>query len=36
VPCPDCGQALERSLAEESRTEVGIDLPIDDAETAGS
>jgi hypothetical protein len=36
VPCPDCGQALERSLAEESRTEVDVDFSLDDAEMAGS
>jgi len=36
VPCPDCGQALELTLAEERREEVDIDFPLDDAEIANS
>lgn len=35
VPCPDCGQALELALSEESRKEVDVDFPLDDAEMAG-
>jgi hypothetical protein len=36
VPCPDCGQALELTMTEESRTEVDVDFPLDDAEIANS
>ncbi len=36
VPCPDCGQALQLNLSEESRQEVDVDFPLDDAEMAGS
>lgn len=36
VPCPDCGQALELTLGEESREEVDVDFPLDDAEMANS
>ncbi|WP_053948732.1 hypothetical protein [Halolamina sediminis] len=36
LPCPDCGQALELTLTEESREEVDVDFPLDDAEIANS
>lgn len=36
LPCPDCGQALELTLTEESRVETDVDFPLDDAEMAGS
>ncbi|MFB6220025.1 MAG: hypothetical protein ABEH90_01180 [Halolamina sp.] len=36
LPCPDCGQALQLSLSEETRTEVDVSFPLDDAEIAGS
>ena len=36
VPCPDCGQTLELTLSEESREEVDVDFPLDDAEMANS
>ena len=36
LPCPDCGQALELTLSEESRVETDVDFPLDDAEMAGS
>ncbi|AEN05410.1 hypothetical protein [Halolamina sp.] len=34
--CPECGQALELTLSEESRRETDIDVRLDGAEMAGS
>lgn len=35
VVCQDCGQTLELTMREESRTETNVDFPLDDAEAAG-